>query len=80
MPQLLTTLEALGYRTNNNIAANDGDTDDGEIDWEKIKEGFDAAQQEKWKKCPPLKKDFYQEHSGNFISISITFLRVSIDY
>jgi len=55
-------LEALGYRTNNNVVSEDGDTDDGEIDWEKIKGDFDAAQKAKWEKCPPLKKDFYQEH------------------
>ena len=62
------------YRTNNNVVSEDGDTDDGEIDWEKIEGDFDAAQKAKWEKCPPLKKDFYQEHPGKFISISVSFL------
>jgi len=55
-------LEALGYRNNVNTAEGDASDDDGFIDWEKIKGDFDAAQQAKWAKCPPLKKDFYQEH------------------
>ena len=66
-------LEALGY-TSNTAQSNNGDDDDDFIDWEKIKGDFDAAQQAKWEKCSPLKKDFYQEHPGRFISISVSFL------
>lgn len=53
--------EALGYSNNNNTKGGSGDDDF--IDWEAIKGDFDKAQQEKWAEKPPMKKDFYEEHS-----------------
>ena len=55
------------YSNSNNNNTKDGAGDDDFIDWEAIKGDFDKAQQEKWAEKPPMKKDFYQEHSGKIL-------------
>lgn len=55
------------YSNSNNNNTKGGSGDDDFIDWEAIKGDFDKAQQEKWAEKPPMKKDFYEEHSGKIL-------------
>jgi len=53
--------ETLGYSNHSNRPSQDDDEDDV-IDWDKLKTEAAEAQKQRWAKCPPLIKDFYQEH------------------
>jgi hypothetical protein len=36
------------------------------IDWAAVKADHEKNQKIRWSKCPPLKKEFYVEHPGQF--------------
>jgi ATP-dependent RNA helicase DDX43 len=56
--------DALGYAREGSYAAvgDNGAEEQTPIDWGAVKENYEAAQKEKWQKCPKLIKDFYAEH------------------
>ncbi len=48
-----------GYATTSSSSTS---REDELIDWDAIKTNYEVAQKAKWAKCPPLIKDFYEEH------------------